>query len=222
VEWLFYHPMLRIFCHPLSLAAGLLLAASTMASNAENIGVLQDSDVYQGTGFPTGSIDDLDATFNNAGHMAHSFVEFDLTSSGFTSATLENATLWLFTEGVSTAGLLSVRDATSAWNPATLTWLNQPGTGTFLVTENITTLGTWYGIDITELAKDWLDNPGDNHGVRLSFETEGNVKFESNDDANSAVRPFLQLIPEPASALLLAAGVAPLLLRRRQSREIAQ
>jgi hypothetical protein len=217
-----YVSMLRTFCHPLLLAAGLVLVGTAIPAGAEDIAVLQDSDVYQFMNMPTSSVDDLDVTFNDAGHMMHTFIEFDLTSSVFTSSTVETATLWLFTEAVGTAGQLSVRDVTSAWNVATLTWAGQPGTGSFVVTENITTLGTWYGIDITELAKDWLDNPADNHGVRLSFETAGNAKFESNDDTEPATRPFLQLVPEPSSALLFAAGIVPFFFRRRQSREIAQ
>jgi hypothetical protein len=208
----------------LGAVCGLLLAAT---ARALDLRPLRDTDVYQFTGNPTSSADDLDLAFNSSvllgageAHNMRSFLFFDLAAlvpAGILdSGDVTSATLWLYTEAVSTPGPITVRELSADWALPGIDWDNQPAVGTFETTESVTTAGAWYSFNVTSLIQDWVDTPSSNHGLRLSAETAGNLKFESVDDVNTAVRPYLQVVPEPSTAAL--GGLGALFLARRRQR----
>jgi hypothetical protein len=188
--------------------------------SAANFYVLQDTDLYQGTGSPTSSVDDLDVAYSfGAGHDMHAFLKFDLSMAAFGSGSeVSNATLWLYTESVATPGSINLRYVTSPWDAGTITWATQPAVGSFnLVSANVTMAGAWYGFDITSLFQIWIDNPSINLGVRLSS-TGAQAKFESSEDAGTGVQPRIEAVPEPSTYALLVLGSAAVYGMRRRVR----
>jgi hypothetical protein len=199
----------------------LTLLLGALPLSAANFYIAQDTDLYQGTGNPTGSTDDLDvASSFGAGHDMYTFLQFDLSPSGFGSGSeVTNATLWLYTESVTTAGTINLRHVTGAWDDSTITWATQPTVGSFdLTSVNVTTAGAWYGFDITSLFQMWVDTPSINLGVRLSS-TGAQVKFESSEDSGSGVQPYINAVPEPSTYALLMLGAGAVYFVRRRSRQ---
>ena len=164
-----------------------------------------------------------------SGHDLRSFVQFDL--SGVTLNPGETASLNLYVGSTAAAGfgvnpsptapvVTNVYGASSAWDEATLTWANQPATNpTVVAAQTIDGINQWKRFDVTPLVAAWLANPGANFGFAVTQDaivTNNGPVVTVYDSAAGANKPFLQIVPEPASAVTLGAGAAALLLRRRR------
>jgi hypothetical protein len=109
--------------------------------------------------------------------------------------------------------------ATSAWNE-TATWASQPTFGASPIASSvISAINQWISLDITAQVDAWLADPASNFGLVLVQDAPAStggtvaVVYESSSSVN---KPYLQIIPEPAS--LGWVGLSLLTLRRRRTK----
>lgn len=118
-------------------------------------------------------------------------------------------------------GTLECREVLAPWNEATLTWANRPAyDAPFDTLAGITGFGALL-CDATPVVLDWITGLTPNDGFALVSPTERVMGFHSRESsADPSFKPQLILqteLPEPGTALALAAGTATLaaLARRR-------
>lgn len=88
---------------------------------------------------------------------------------------------------------------TTAWDEATVTWNNQPGsviTNRVVVTSSSGPEEDYPEIDVTLLVQEMIDNREGSHGFLLMLETETGVRglyFASSDHTDPGLRPRLHM-----------------------------
>lgn len=116
----------------------------------------------------------------DAGHSAHTWIRFDVNSTGLTGAQVASAKLNLFAiDGLAATGAfdnptvtnpvtVDVYEAPGSWGEQTLTFNSEPGTGTNLIA-SVTQTGVdqWLTWDVTSLVKAWLDGTAAQDGFLL-------------------------------------------------------
>ena len=213
----------------LSAAAALTALSPARAVVTINVPVLQDDSVYQfsggslGGGFGT-TLYAIDS--GGAGHDFVGFLQFNLASlAGVDASDILSAKMWLRTKVAGFGfddGDLVVQDLIEGWSAGSQTWADPVDAGVFTASTTVGAVNQWYSVDITPLVIGWLDGSATNHGVKLSAPggTGTNLPFHSNDSTggNAAFKPYLEVnaVPEPTRAVLLMAGLAALVLRRRR------
>lgn len=141
---------------------------------------------------------------------SRALVKFDLSSFA-TTAILESATLSLFanpaqltgnpaagpTHGTNNASeLLKV---VSPWSLSTVDWNNQPSvSNSDIVTlpQSVTDYDDYLDIDVTAIAQEWINDPGNNHGWMLKTQTSSYFNcmiFGSSNFPDPDKRPALTL-----------------------------
>ena len=98
-------------------------------------------------------------------------LNFDLSTlpTDISSAHINKASLVFFVKSVPTSGKLQVRPVTSTWSENTVSTSTTPSVGSPLATSAvISRKNTYYVIDITQLLKNWVDNPTIAFGVALT------------------------------------------------------
>lgn len=145
-------------------------------------------------------------TFSGVPGTVRSFLDFDIPAPP-SGMPLVRATLTLFAEtsippgGHSTlsgSNELIVRQITSPWDEATVSWNHQPASdpSTQIVLPPSTSPSQTYDIDVTQLIDRELSAPDQFHGFMFQLQTEQfyrAVIFGSSDNANPALRPKLVL-----------------------------
>ena len=167
-------------------------------------------------------------------HDLNTLIQFDLSAVSYTAGAVTSATLNLFL--IDSAAFnpnvaspsptkpvdLSLHEITESWSETT-TWSTKP---TFneaaedLAT--VTGIDQWVSLDVTDLVKDWLNNPASNNGMLIqqtNFEATGMLfhvaVFNSSGGATTELRPFLNIVPEPSGGVLALTGLLALVVRRR-------
>jgi hypothetical protein len=145
-------------------------------------------------------------TFSGDPGTVRSFLDFDIPAPP-PGVPLVRATLTLFAETTISPGghsrlsgsnELIVRQITSPWDEATVSWNHQPSADplTQIVLPPSTSPSQTYNIDVTQFMNRELGAPGQFHGFMFQLQTEQfyrAVIFGSSDNANPALRPRLVL-----------------------------
>ncbi|MFN0205879.1 MAG: DNRLRE domain-containing protein [Planctomycetota bacterium] len=148
------------------------------------------------------------------GAGSQAFLQFDLTGlpPGTTGAQIEVARLQIFVNKVSTVGSLDVLPVTATWEEFALNTGNVPSLGT-AVASNVA-IGVddkleFVNIDITNLVRDWVDQPQTNFGVVLTPSAGSNlsISFDSKENSNTAHEPALRMSVKP---VLTAGATGPM------------
>jgi hypothetical protein len=136
-------------------------------------------------------------------------VKFDLASSTIpTNATIASANMIFVntkTSNADTNDLILLSKTTSPWVENTVCWTNAPtavASGITTPTVVGVTNGGIYTIGgLQNIVKEWIDNPGNNFGVKFSMAfnpgattTNINFNFASSEHTTVAMRPKLQVI----------------------------
>lgn len=204
------------------------LFAQTSAFAFTQLSATQDSDVYFGSGFPTGSVNTLGVSDNAAfggGHGQSSLVEFDVSG---VAESITAATLWLYVEPIPgggfasfTPGNVNVFTQASDWNVITLTSASFDE-GNDLGDIAVTQQGVWVAHDVTTTVQDWVSGSLANHGFLLTVtDMEGTgTQFASMETAFGpvlAINGTPSLVPEPSSYATIfgLASLAFAVIRRR-------
>lgn len=144
-------------------------------------------------------------TFSGNYRRGYSLVQFDLPQlSG--NYQLVDARLSLYHNPVSSSAGHSGNNAsylkkvTSMWDETTATWNNMPSTtenGKILLDSSNSNNQNYTGINLTEMAKSWYNNPSTNYGMMLEVIEQSNnlnsMKFCSSNYADSTLSPKLEL-----------------------------
>lgn len=201
------------------------------ASAFTQLSASQDSDVYFGSGFPTGSTTTLgisdNADYGGGNHGQSSLVEFDLSS---VVEPVTTATLWLYVEPIPvggfatfSAGNVNLFTQAADWNVITLTGASF-SEGNDLGDIAITQESVWVSYEVTTTVQDWISGALDNHGFLLSVTDFGGTGTQFASMETGAYGPVLAingvpaLVPEPSAyaAILGLVSIAFAAVRRRK------
>lgn len=110
----------------------------------------------------------------------------------------------------------------------------QPGGGDFASTGYATatvpnSTDAWMTWDVTGLVREWVDGTHANLGliVKDASEIEGNpgvgavsylARFRSRDYSDAGLRPYLEVVPEPATIAMVGLGTVAVTVSRRRRR----
>lgn len=218
-------------------AAGMVIAGMAASAVASPVTLQptaaqgQDAFVYQS--MPTWNFDSsgfekfIVLGKSTAGHDLNGLIKFDLT--GVSLAPGETATLNLYVQPTESTGFAGVSPtsagpavaqvfaATSSWSAGSVNWNSGIAGGSLLTSQAIDGTGKWITFDVTSQVQSWVSGSATNNGFLLSQEAAVNsggwvgLVFDSSAATN---RPFLQVVPEPASLAGLAI-IGGVLLRRR-------
>ena len=115
--------------------------------------------------------------------------------SGITGANIDKARLVFFVKSVPTSGKLQVSPVTSTWaenvNTATA-----PVVGSSLASSSaLSRSNTYYAVDVTQLVKNWLDNPASSFGLALHpFRgTSTSVTLESKEATQTSQAAYIDI-----------------------------
>lgn len=138
------------------------------------------------------------SNLSNWDYITRSLVKFDLTSIS-PGTPIQSAVLGLYM--FSQAGsdfYVEVYRVMNPWNEMDATWNNQPQFDSTAITSLPYQGLTWWEFDVTNLAQDWIDDPGQDYGALLKFEIEQypdslgrEAMFYSRD--NTANQPYLNI-----------------------------
>lgn len=174
----------------------------------------------------------LGAGKTSTGHDTHALVKFDLATVALTAAEVTKATLGLYVRDGGSVGFpfANASDATpveavvsplnAPWSEMLVTWAAEPGAGSPAASTVVDGIDRWVLFDVTALVKHWLDGTTPNEGFLISQAAEvllGGQRVSMVFDSSSGLnRPYLEIVPEPASMGLWGLGVATLARRRRR------
>ncbi len=136
------------------------------------------------------------------GGTAQAFVRFDLTSLPvtLTAATVSSATLILWVNRVSAAGLMQVSEVAGAWTEAAITSNAQPLLGNAVGALRASTGSQFIWIDVTSSVKKWLTTPAGNQGFALAGVGATVVFLDSKESVTTSHPAELQIVPLPGGA----------------------
>ncbi|MBI5407727.1 MAG: DNRLRE domain-containing protein [Nitrospirae bacterium] len=123
------------------------------------------------------------------------YVQFDLSSIPVGS-TILSAKIALWAEYMD--GTIYFRRVTSSWDEMTITWNNQPSTDIPEITAPIARTAECYwgciwAFEITGLVQSWVDNPDQNHGLRVNADTPGIGWLMASSDNSTYPTPKLEI-----------------------------
>lgn len=174
----------------------------------------------------------LAAARTTTGHDVHALLAFDLDGLGLTGADVTQATIGLYVRDGASVGFPFANPTPAApvtvnltalggsWDEATVGWGTEPAPiGGVVDSVEVDGIGVWVTFDVTSLVQAWLDGTIENHGVVLTQLAEviagGQKAAAVFDSSSGANRPYLEILPEPGSALLLLTGLSLCLAHRR-------
>jgi hypothetical protein len=175
----------------------LVVAAMLAATNSyAQDGVLKD-DAYTQSSTPNQNFGG-NANLRVASGI-NSYLRFDLSTqpAGTVGSDVAKATLRLYVNTLTTAGLFDVHRVTGAWDEGTITGNSVPSLGGSEVTGIGVPAGSvdsFVTVDITALAKDWLDSVIANNGIALLPNAAGiSVRFDSKENGTTSHEPRLEI-----------------------------
>ena len=122
------------------------------------------------------------------GGGSSSLIQFNLATlpPGTIAGDVDQATVILFVNKVTTAGSVSVYLVTSPWTESGVTYNTAPGLGGIVATAPIaaTAVDDYVVFDVTAQVKAWVTNPSSNFGIMLApaaTASSTNVLFDSKE-----------------------------------------
>ena len=186
-------------CKVWSLAKGCLPMA------ALSLLVLFSSGLVQGQITPSGDsyTNTADATTNYGaktlldvdGASQITYIQFNLASIP-TTASVSQATLKLYVNGVIAAGSFNVDYINSAWSESTIDASNAPPLGSAIAANvNVTTAdkNQYILIDVTSAVQAWLSGSETNNGLALVASSTFNATFDSKENTTTSHAPELDI-----------------------------
>ncbi len=174
----------------------------------------------------------LGAGKTSTGHDTHALVKYDLATVALNAAEVTQATLGLYVRDGGSVGFpfanpsaatpveAVVSPLNAPWSEMLVTWGTEPGAGSPVASTVVDGIERWVLFDVTALVKHWLDGTVPNEGFLISQAAEvvvgGQRVSMVFDSASGPNRPYLEIVPEPASMCLWALGVTALARRRRR------
>jgi hypothetical protein len=175
----------------------LVVAATWAATNSyAQDGVLKD-DAYTQSSTPSQNFG-ANANLRVASGI-NSYLRFDLSTlpAGTAGSDVAKATLRLYVNTLTTAGLFDVHRVIGAWNEGTITGNSAPSLGGAEVTGIGVPAGSvdsFVTVDITSLVQDWLDGVIANNGIALLPNAAGiSVRFDSKENGTTSHEPRLEI-----------------------------
>jgi hypothetical protein len=128
-----------------------------------------------------------------------SFVAFDLSGlpAGTLASEVNQATLFLWENKVgNVVGTFDVSQVTSPWSETTVTFNTAPAKGPVQATSPAPPLDQWSAVDVTCMAKAWVQNPATNFGVELSPSPSSTISvfFDSKENTSTKNPARLQIV----------------------------
>lgn len=205
------------------LALIFALAAPFAGAEIFTLNPTQDSDVYQGSGFPTGSVGTLGVTpSGGSGHSQWSLIEFSFSGgelAGISGDDVMSAMLQLRIEpgtdfAPHSAGPMTIVEQDSAWSADTLTWDGfdpDAPIGTFMVGDETSTesMDVFAEFDVTSYVQGALADPAGDHGILLQPASEfggAAVSFASME-TDAPPELMISTVPEPETYALILGGL---------------
>ena len=174
-----------------SLSAALLLLAGLSPLNAQAVLLPVIADTYLAPAADAaGTSEIIKVNSNNK-----ALLNFALSPlpSGITGANIDKARLVFFVKSVPTSGKLQVSPVTSTWAEGTV---KAPVVGSSLATSAaLSRSNTYYAVDVTQLVKNWLDNPASSFGLALQpFRgTSTSVTLESKEATQTSQAAYIDI-----------------------------
>lgn len=198
----------------------IMVSVGSLATADVILYPVQDRDVYQGTGMPTGTPESLGVSSSAAfggGHSQKSLIQFDVRQQtvGMTAAEVGSATLRLYVmrpevypRGYDIGGTIWLYFQTTAWMETNLYWASfnageqvasltlvadrdlGDGSGTWVYP-----ISTWVEVDVTGAVKQWLDGTVPNYGLVLAPDEQGSPYLSSVfADSITGFKPQLVIV----------------------------
>ena len=123
------------------------------------------------------------------------YIQFNLASIP-TTASISQATLKLYVNGVTTAGSFNVDYVNGAWLESTIDSSNAPPLGTTIVSNvNVTTAekNQYILINVTTAVQAWLNGSEANNGLALVANSTFNATFDSKENTTTSHAPELDI-----------------------------
>src|SRR5436190_1872102 len=130
----------------------------------------------------------------------NTYVRFDLSTlpPGTTGNDISKVTLRLYVNTVTTAGSFDIRRIMGTWDESTLSANSAPALGSTDVSAVLITAQDTDGfvtVDVTALAKDWLNGALVNNGMALIPNAAAtNIKFDSKENGQTGHEARLEII----------------------------
>jgi len=126
--------------------------------------------------------------------IARSYLKFDI--SFLPPANLIDVAIFRISNQYENVSIprIKLHRINSSWNPATLTWNNQPSLGAVesSMTNNVTY--SWWNFDVTQLVKDWQSGAAANNSFALIVHDENQERFKFLSRFSNGIteyRPYL-------------------------------
>jgi hypothetical protein len=200
------------------------LAVAAVGANAQIFSATQDTDAVLGSGLDNSNFGGSTwVSENYAGATSViAYIQFDVST--LSPGSVASAKLRMFHDFNTTPGVsYDIHRVLGSWAENTLTGANAPGydatPSASLVFDGAAAV--WREWDVTSLVQGWVNGANTNFGmVIFRNPNQGPWPYlRSRNHGTVDTRPQLvvQAVPEPATMIALAGGVAVLLRRRRKS-----
>ena len=146
---------------------GAIIAVGLFASAARAAELPVAGDSQVAAGFPNLNYGSL--PYIQVGGGARGYLQFDLSSlpPGLLNSPISKVNLVLWVGQVGTPGSIQVSEAGAAWAEGSITYANQPSTGSVVGTVAIPAAAQFVYVDVTATFSRWLGSPSSNFGFVL-------------------------------------------------------
>jgi hypothetical protein len=170
-------PMLCVLiCSPAAHAAQATLAADAHVNSAM-------------PAVNSGAISNLDV---GGGYTALLQFDLSLLPQGTTAAQVTRAVLRLYTNRVTTPGLVTLSPIAGTWGEYSVTYATAPTIGSAAAVVTVSQAGAFVVVDVTLMVQNWITNPTTNNGLALSAGTAV-VQFDSKENDETAHPATLEI-----------------------------
>lgn len=175
-----------------------------------------------------GSINDIAAVAWTSGNnfISRSYFEFDLSPIPANSSIVSADMSLMFNpnsghaqghQSSSGSNEGYIRTVTSSWSENQITWNNQPAATSLnevFIPQSLTSSQDYFGIDMSTLIQNAIDNPTNYFGFQFALGTEvayRSLVFASSDHQNQALRPTMRVCYENESSVSLEGKFDPII-----------